>query len=240
MTRVRSNSRKMPRSAALLATASLLALLAGAPEAAAQDCAGQAAPPANLATPSMLYETLSTRTNAQLLAIGFLRKPVAQDCAWIYEVRMLTASGSVVELDFDAAGLDLIGARGPEDDHAAADLVRTLGGDAAVLNAGAAKLGSRGKDGENASGGDDGGGQGGGGSGSGGQGGDDGGEGGEGGNSGSGGGGSDDGGGEGGNSGSGGGDNSGSGGGEGGDGGGDSGGGGDGGGGGEGGEGGDD
>jgi uncharacterized membrane protein YgcG len=196
MTRVRSNTRKLPRSAALLATASLLALLAGAPEAAAQDCAGQAAPPANLATPSMLYETLSTRTNAQLLAIGFLRKTVAQDCAWIYEVRMLTASGSVVELDFDAAGLDLIGARGPEDDHAAADLVRTLGGDAAVLNAGAARVGSRGKDGEGA-GSDEGSGQGSGGSG--GHGRDDAGDGGEGGNSGSGGGGgSDDGGGEGG------------------------------------------
>jgi hypothetical protein len=223
----------MSRSAALLATASLLALLAGAPESAAQDCTGQAAPPSDLATPSMLYETLSTRTNAQLLAIGFLRKPVAQDCAWIYEVRMLTASGSVVELDFDAAGLDLIGARGPDDDRAAADLVRTLGGDAAVLNAGAARMGSRGKDGEGASSGE------GSGQGSGGHGGDDDGNGGEGGNSGSGGG-SDDGGGEGGNSGSGGGGNSGSGGGEGGDGGGGEGGDGGGDGGGEGGEGGDD
>lgn len=244
MTRARSNTRKMPRSAALLATASLLALLAEVPAAAAQDCTGQAAPPSNVATPTMLYETLSTRTNAQLLAIGFLRKPVAQECAWIYEVRMLTASGSVVELDFDAAGLDLIGARGPDDDRAAADLVRTLGGDAAVLNAGAPRIGSRGKDGESASSGegsgqDDGGSDG--------HGGDDGGEGGEGGNSGSGGGsggggsgggGSDDGGGEGGNSGSGSGGNSGSGGGEGGDGGGGEGG--DGGGGDGGGEGGDD
>lgn len=237
MTRVPSNRRKTARSAALLATASLLALLAGAPQAAAQDCTGQAAPPSNLATPSMLYETLSTRTNAQLLAIGFLRKPVAQDCAWIYEVRMLTASGSVVELDFDAAGLDLIGARGPEDDHAAADLVRTLGGDAAVLNAGAARIGSRGKDGAAEGGGDDGGQDKGDSSG---HGGDDGGEGGNSGSgSGGGGGGSDDGGGEGGNSGSGGGGNSGSGGGEGGDGGGGEGGDGDGGGG-EGGEGGDD
>lgn len=167
--------------AALLATASVIALLAGTPEAAAQDCVGQATPPADLATPSMLYETLSTRTNAQLLAIGFMRKPVAQDCAWIYEVRMLTASGSVVELDFNAEGLDLIGARGPENDRDAADLVKTLGGDAAVLTVGT-KEDSRGK-GPNAagsgkgngSGGDDGS-----------EGGDDGGEGGEGGNSGSG------------------------------------------------------
>lgn len=209
MTRMRSYDRKKGMMAALLATASVIALLAGTLEAAAQDCAGQATPPADLATPSMLYEALSTRTKAQLLAIGFLRKPVAQDCAWIYEVRMLTASGSVVELDFNAAGLDLIGARGPENDRDAADLVKTLGGDATVLTVGT-KEESRGK-GSNAVGSGKG-------SSGGGHGGDDGGEGGgEGGNSGSG---SDnsghgeggDSGGEGGNSGSGGGGNSGSGG----------------------------
>jgi hypothetical protein len=165
----------------------------------------------------MLYETLSTRTNAQLLAIGFMRKPMAQDCAWIYEVRMLTASGSVVELDFNADGLDLVGARGPENDRDAADLVKTLGGDAAVLTVGTQEE-TRGKgsgaaagSGKGSGGGDDGG-----------HGGDDGGNSGSGGgNSGSGGGeGGDDGGGEGGHSGSGGGGDSGSdGGGEGGDGG---------------------
>ena len=215
MTSVRSTDRKRA-TAALLATASLIALLAGTPEAAAQDCVGQATPPADLATPSMLYETLSTRTSAQLLAIGFLRKPVAQDCAWIYEVRMMTASGSVVELDFNADGLDLIGARGPENDRDAADLVKTLGGDAAVLTVGT-KEESRGKGSNAAAGSGKGSGQGSGGD-DGGEGGADGGEGGEGGNSGSG---SDnsgsgeggDGGGEGGNSGSGGGGNSGSGGG---------------------------
>jgi hypothetical protein len=218
MTCVRSTDRKRA-TAALLATASLIALLAGTPEAAGQDCAGQATPPADLATPSMLYETLSTRTKAQLLAIGFLRKPVAQDCAWIYEVRMLTASGSVVELDFNAAGLDLIGARGPENDRDAADLVKTLGGDAAVLTMGT-KEESNGKGPNPTSGSGKGSGQGSGGD-DGGEGGDDGGEGGEGGNSGSGsdnsgsGEGGEDGG-EGGNSGSGGGGNSGSGGGEGG------------------------
>jgi hypothetical protein len=212
MTSVRSTDRKKAATA-LLATASLIALLAGTPKAAAQDCGGRATPPADLATPSMLYETLSTRTKAQLLAIGFLRKPVAEDCAWIYEVRMLTASGSVVELDFNADGLDLIGARGPENDRDAADLVKTLGGDAAVLTVGT-KEDSRGKG--SAAGSGQGTGHSGGGD-DGGEGGDDGGEGGEGGNSGSG---SDnsgsgeggDGGGEGANSGSGGGGNSGSGG----------------------------
>jgi hypothetical protein len=93
----------------------------------------------------MLYEALSTRTNAQLLAIGFMRKPVERACAWVYEVKMLTASGSVVELDFNADGLDLVGARGPDNDRGAADLIRTLGGDAAVLTTGATKDDSGGR-----------------------------------------------------------------------------------------------
>ena len=194
----------------LLATASLIALLAGMPRGAAEECASQAAPPANLATPSMVYEALSARTNAQLLAMGFLRKPVEQSCAWIYEVRLMTASGSVVELDFNADGLALVGARGPQDDRDAADLVKALGGNGAVLTTGATEGDRRGKgsassgQGSGHGGGDDGG-EGGG---EGGEDGGEGGEGGEGGNSGSGGEG-----GEGGNSGSGGGGNSGSGGG---------------------------
>ena len=127
----------MRRAAALLATASVVALLAAMPTAAASDCAGATGvPPADVATPTMLYETLRTRTNAQLLAIGFQRKPVARECAWIYEVKMLTASGSVVELDFAATSLDLVGARGPDNDRDAAALVRGFGGDAAFLRAG--------------------------------------------------------------------------------------------------------
>jgi hypothetical protein len=223
MIRARSEGTKRS-AAALLATVSALALLAAAPRAAAQDCAGQAAPPADLATPSMLYETLSARTNAQLLAIGFLRKPVEQRCAWVYEVRMLTASGSVVELDFNARGLDIVGARGPENDRDAVDLVETLGGDTDVLTIGDTHDSRRDGSGAAAGGGPD--------SGKG----EDGGEGSEGGSSGSGGGGSsgsgggggDDGGGEGGE-GSGGEGGGGEGGGEGGDGGGDGGDGGDGG-----------
>jgi hypothetical protein len=219
MTRTRSYDRKRTTAAALLASASAIALLAGPSGAAAQDCAVHAAPPADLATPSMLYEALSARTTAQLLAIGFMRKPVAQDCAWIYEVRMMTASGSVVELDFNADGLGLIGARGPENDRDAAGLVKALGGETALLTTGVTNEGSRSKgpnaagngqgsgqdrggDDDHGNGNDDGHGEGGG---------DDGGESGEGGNSGSGSDHSASGGGEGGNSGSGGG-NSGSGG----------------------------
>jgi hypothetical protein len=144
MTKARSHHRNKVTVPAPLATASMLALLAGMPQAAAEDCTAQAAPPANLATPSMVYETLSARTNAELLAMGFLRKPVEQSCAWIYEVRLMTASGSVVELDFNADGLGIVGARGPQDDRDAADLVKALGGDAAVLRVGT-KEDARGK-----------------------------------------------------------------------------------------------
>lgn len=119
------------RSSLLLATASAIALLGPVPRAAALPCGG--APPADVATPATLYETLRDRTDAQLLAIGFAQQPA--NCAWVYEVKMLTASGSVVELDFDAKGLDLIGARGPDNDKEVARLVRGLGGTAAtVLN----------------------------------------------------------------------------------------------------------
>jgi hypothetical protein len=141
----RPRGHRTRRAAALLATASLIALLTDMPKAAAEDCAGAAAPPANIATPSMLSDTLRAHTTAELLAIGFLRKPVEEECAWIYEVKVLTASGSVVELDFDADGLGLIGARGPDNDRDAAALVKGFGGDAAVLTTGANKSGSNSK-----------------------------------------------------------------------------------------------
>jgi hypothetical protein len=140
MSSARSEPSRKVTAAALLATASLIALLCGMPGAAANDCAGvNAAPPANAATPSMLYDSLRARTSAQLLAMEFLRKPVANECAWIYQVKVVTASGSVVELDFDATGLDLVGARGPENDRDADALVKRLGGDAAFLTSGASK-----------------------------------------------------------------------------------------------------
>ena len=129
--------RGVRRTVRLLAPASLIILLCEVAGATANDCAGSAAPPADIATPATLYDTLRTRTNAQLLAIDFRRRPVEQACVWIYEVKMLTASGSVVELDFDAAGLDLVGARGPHNDRDAAALVSRFGGDAGVLTTGA-------------------------------------------------------------------------------------------------------
>src|SRR5689334_24137488 len=207
--RARSQFRAKATAAASLASVSLAALLAGMPQAAAEECTGHAAPPADIATPSMLYETLRAHANVELLAVGFQRKPVEQTCTWVYEVKVLTAAGSVVELDFDAKGLDLVGARGPDNDRDAAALVKNFGGDSAILTTGTAKDNSSSRGTASNSGG----GSGHGGSDDSGEGGDDGGDdagGGEGGNSGSAGGGNsgsgggDDGGGEGGSSGSGG------------------------------------
>jgi hypothetical protein len=136
MTRARLRHRDKA-TAALLATASAIALLCEPPGAAAADCAPAGAPPAGIASPTMLYDALRARTGAQLLAMDFLRRAVEEECAWVYEVKVLTASGSVVELDFKADGLALIGARGPENDREAAALVERFGGSAALLKAGA-------------------------------------------------------------------------------------------------------
>ena len=136
MTRTRSDHNGKVRAAALLMGASLAALLADMHGVSAAECAPTGAPPANIASPSTLYDTLRTHTNAELLAIGFRRKPMATECAWVYEVKVLTASGSVVELDFEATRLDLVGARGPDHDRDAAALVESFGGDAGVLASG--------------------------------------------------------------------------------------------------------
>jgi hypothetical protein len=143
MMKAQSEQRGKVTTAALLATASLIALRCVMPGAAADDCleAG-AAPPADIATPARLNDVLRAGTSAQLLAMNFLRKPVAEACAWIYEVKVLTASGSVVELDFKADGLDLVGARGPKNDRDAAILVERFGGDAAFLDPGVKKSGT--------------------------------------------------------------------------------------------------
>ena len=95
---------------------------------AASDCGSES--PAGLASPSQLYEKLRAVTNVQLLTVGLFSRQVADECAWTYEVKVLTASGSVVELEFGAGDLTLVGARGPKNDRDAAALVRSLPGGA--------------------------------------------------------------------------------------------------------------
>jgi hypothetical protein len=115
------------RSASLLATVSLLAIGCNV-TAMANDCGIESS--TRLASPSQLYEKLRAVTNVQLLTVGLLSRQVADECAWTYEVKMLTASGSVVELEFGAKDLALVGARGPKNDRDAAALVRTFPGGA--------------------------------------------------------------------------------------------------------------
>jgi hypothetical protein len=159
MTRTPTGHRKTV-AAALLATVSAAALLCGPSGAFAAECAAAGPPPQGIASPTMLYDALRARTAAELLAMDFLHRAVEEECAWVYEVKVLTASGSVVELDFNADGLGLIGARGPQNDREAAALVERFGGDAAVLNAGgdggratAATGTGRGSDGSDSGGG---------------------------------------------------------------------------------------
>jgi hypothetical protein len=116
------------RRASLLATVSLLAFGCNHTAMAASDCGSES--PTGLASPSQLYEKLRAVTNVQLLTVGLFSRQVADECAWTYEVKVLTASGSVVELEFGAGDLALVGARGPKNDRDAAALVRSLPGGA--------------------------------------------------------------------------------------------------------------
>ena len=124
----------------LLATVSLLTLGCGWTALAASDCAS--GPPAKLASPSQLFERLRTATNVQLLTIGLLSRQAAGECDWTYEVKMLTASGSVVELEFGAGDLNLVGASGPANDRDAAALVRSFPGGANLPITGGGRSGT--------------------------------------------------------------------------------------------------
>ncbi len=115
--------------------ASVLAPILFPSLAMAEECTAGAAPPGTVASPAKLYDQLRGSTDAELLAIEFSQRVVAKTCAWVYEVKVLTTAGAVVELDFAAESLDLVGARGPLHDHDAADLLNQLGANAALLNA---------------------------------------------------------------------------------------------------------
>ena len=116
------------RSVSLLATVSLLSLGWSCTAIAVADCGNVS--PTLLASPSQLYEKLRTVTNIQLLTIDLLSRQVADKCTWTYEVKVLTASGSVVELEFGARDLALVGARGPKNDRDATALVHSFPGGA--------------------------------------------------------------------------------------------------------------
>jgi hypothetical protein len=134
-----SNARRSVRRLALvlfslLATSALTPILP-ARQARAEECAA-AALPSDVAPPAALYTRLRNSTDADLLAINFDRRVVAKTCAWIYQVKVLTTAGAVVELEFAAKDLNLVGARGPQNDREARDLLKSLGADPALLKEG--------------------------------------------------------------------------------------------------------
>ncbi len=70
--------------------------------ALAESCTAAAAPSGAIASPAKLYDQIRGSTDAELLAIEFNQRVVAKTCAWVYEVKVLTTAGAVVELDFAA------------------------------------------------------------------------------------------------------------------------------------------
>jgi hypothetical protein len=118
----------------VLASSALTPILP-ARQAWAEECA-PAIPPGDIVPPARLYDRLHSSSDADLLAIDFDRRVIAKTCAWVYQVKVLTTAGAVVELDFAAEDLSLVGARGPENDRGARDLLKSLGADPALLKEG--------------------------------------------------------------------------------------------------------
>lgn len=94
--------------------------------ARATDC--QSAPTDSaIAPPGVLFQQIRTKTDAQMLNINVAQRTNQDGCIWIYDVRLLTTTGAVVELDYAAATLAIVAVRGPAGDTAAATLLQALG-----------------------------------------------------------------------------------------------------------------
>lgn len=82
--------------------------------ARAGDCAGAA--PGGAAGTAALYGELASSVSAEPLAVAIAQRTSGGTCTWVYEVRVLTVSGSVAVLDFDLVDLDLKSVVGPQSD----------------------------------------------------------------------------------------------------------------------------
>jgi len=81
-----------------------------------------------LASPSDLFQQIRSKTDAQVLSIGMVQQHASQDnCVWVYDVRLLTKTGAVVEVNFAATDLAVLGAEGPDGDTSAATMLRAFG-----------------------------------------------------------------------------------------------------------------
>lgn len=80
-----------------------------------------------IASPSELFQQIRGKTDAQVLNIGMLQQTSQDKCIWIYDVRLLTAAGAVVDVNFAATDLAVLGAEGPDGDSSAAALLNAFG-----------------------------------------------------------------------------------------------------------------
>lgn len=110
-----------------LAVAVMLCALGFASGAKAQDCSFSTMP-ADAAGTSALFNRLASNMAAEPLALSIAPRGQGGTCRWVYEVKVLTESGSVAYLDFDLVDLSLTRIDGPLDDPAIARLVTGLGG----------------------------------------------------------------------------------------------------------------
>jgi len=86
-----------------------------------------------LASPSDLFQQIRGKTDAQVLNIGMVQQTSQDSCVWVYDVRLLTKTGAVIEVDFAAADLAVLGAEGPDGDTSTATLLRAFGVNAAGI-----------------------------------------------------------------------------------------------------------
>ncbi|MBK8159324.1 MAG: hypothetical protein IPK59_11375 [Rhodospirillaceae bacterium] len=93
----------------------------------AGECAA-AAGPAGAAGTSALYGELAATVSAEPLSVDITAQAIGGSCVWVYEVKVLTVSGSVALLDFDLVDLDLKRVQGPAEDPDIAKLMTRLDG----------------------------------------------------------------------------------------------------------------
>lgn len=94
--------------------------------ARASDC-GPASGPSGAAGTSALYGELARSVSAEPLSVDITARSIGGSCAWVYEVKVLTAAGSVALLDFDLVDLSLRHVDGPVNDPDIAKLYDRLG-----------------------------------------------------------------------------------------------------------------
>lgn len=91
----------------------------------AQECSAGPSP-AGAAGTSALYGELADSVSAEPLSVDITARAIGGSCTWVYEVKVLTATGSVALLDFDLVDLGLRRVEGAIDDPEIAKLYDRL------------------------------------------------------------------------------------------------------------------